>query len=248
MSQLLVVILAVTLTFVSTGNADQLEKILENSQRPAGSVFDPTGVLTPKQQAEISAPLHGLLENEEIDILVVILPEIGEFQPQDVAKKFAEKWGEGNMSSLVLHVPGRDGTPWIFPGENVGTAVTPEVVRKSVSDGEKRAAAEPDDFRKVRAASIEAADAVRYWSGGAVLRSEAIINARLVHQLEFERKRRLLKLAALLGAAALIPMIFGIVLLFTRLSKMGPRTFPPVRKIPRLGAPYSGGSRIESRG
>ena len=211
-------------------------------QRPANSVFDPTGVLNPKQQAEIGGPLQEILENENIDVLVVILPEIGDAPPEHVAGGYAEKWGASKITSVVLHVPGNADSPWIFPGSLLSGAIKRESIQETLDAAEKRAAAEPDDFGKVRAASVEAADAVRYWMGGAVLNTEARINERLRLQLAFEKRDRLLKLSAVLGLAAAVPLVLGVVFLFLRMRRSGPKTFPPVRKIPRLGAPYSGGN------
>lgn len=211
-------------------------------ERPESSIFDPTGVLTLDEQKRISQPLQEILKSEGLDIIIVILPDIGDAPPHHVAKGFAEKWAKTHVNSVVLHVPGQDGSPWIFPGNVMTRAIKPEHVRATMDAAEDRAAAEPTDFGKVRAASIEAADAMRYWLGGALLRTEDLINARLEWQLARERRERMLKLSAMLGAAALIPLAFGTAFFVIRIRARTPKRFPPLRKLARLGAPYAGGN------
>ncbi|QTN32117.1 TPM domain-containing protein [Akkermansiaceae bacterium] len=227
--------------------ADQTQSNFKYGERTGNSIFDPKGVLTPQEKDDISAPLREILKNEGIDILVVILPEIGDAPPMHVAREFAEKWATTTVNSVVLHVPGKQGSPWIFPGEVMAAALKPESVKHMIAAAEKRAAAEPTDFGKVRAASVEAADAIRYWLGGALLHTEERINKRLELQLERDRRERLLKLSAALGAAALIPLAFAAVFLTLRMRGREGLRFPQLRKSARLGAPYSGGGSNCSR-
>lgn len=210
--------------------------------RPETSIFDPTSVLTLDEHKRISQPLREILKNEGLDVIIVVLPDIGDAPPQHVAKGFAEKWATTSVNSVVLHVPGHDGSPWIFPGNVMTRAIKPDHVRATLDAAEDRAAAEPTDYGKVRAASIEAADAMRYWLGGTLLRTEDLINRRLEWQLARERRERMLKLSAVLGAASLIPLAFGTAFLVIRIRARTPKRFPPLRKIARLGAPYAGGN------
>ena len=83
---------------------------------------------------------------------------------------------------------------------------------------------------------------MRYWLGGVLLRTEGVINNRLERQFERERRERLLKLAAVLGVASLIPLAFGTVFFVIRIRARIAKRFPPLRKIARLGAPYAGGN------
>jgi len=227
----------VSLLLCVAAEADQTQSGFKYGERPKNSIFDPTGVLTPQEQDRISEPLRAILRNEGIDIIIVILPELGDAPPGHVVKGFAEKWATTTVNSVVLHVPGKEGSPWIFPG-----AVKPEVVNETIEAARKRASAEPTDFGKVRAASIEAADAIRYWLGGELLRTEDMVSRRLEWQIERERRERQLKVSAALGAAALFPLFFGAVFLVLRLKGRRPKSFPSLRKTSRLGAPYAGGN------
>lgn len=222
-------------------NADQAQNG-KYGERPANSVFDPTGVLTVKEANEISEPLLNILQNEEIDIILVILPEIGDAPPRHVARGYADKWTETKINAAVLHVPGREDSPWIFPGKVLSTTLTPEVMKQSIEEAESRARAEPTEFNKIRAASIEAADVMRFWKGSSVIRDEALISRQLQRRLDFEKRNRLIKLSLGLGAAALIPLIIGAVFFFVRIKNSGAKRFPAIRVTRRLGAPYSGGN------
>jgi len=227
--------------------AQGVEKDFKFGGRPPDAVFDPADVLLPKQRQEIAAPLAKVLANEGIDVLVVILPEIGDAPAKHVAKGFREKWSDQLINVVVLHVPGNPESPWIIPGEVIARVVKSDKLQESLDAAQRRARAEPDDYAKIRAGSVEAADLMRYWTGGAVIRSEAIITDRLTRQLAFEKRQRLLKLAAMLGLAGAIPIIAVLLLFLTKLKKRGPRNFPPVRKFSRLGAPYAGGNNAISR-
>lgn len=228
-------------------NAQDIEKEFKYGSRPHDGVFDPTDSLLPKQRKEISEPLSRLLEKEGIDILVVILPEIGDAHARHVATGFREEWASKSLNAIVLHVIGHTESPWIFPGDAIDRVVKPERLDQSIKAAESRARSEPTDFAKIRAASVEATDIMRYWIGGALISSEALISERLSRELAFEKRERLIKLAAMMGLAGAIPLVVGVVFFLTKLKKKGSLSFPMVRKIPRLGAPYAGGSKAMSR-
>lgn len=240
----ILLLLSLSLLFADT---EQAQTGFRFGERPKNSVFDPAGILTIKEQAELVEPLAKVRETEGIDVMVVILPKIQEVQPEHVAAGFAEKWAINKVNAVVLHVPGMDGSPWIFPGNVMSNMLKPEMLRESMAAAEKRAAAEPTDFGKVRAASTEASDALRYWMGVAVIRSEKMINQRLEAQLAYESRERLLKLAAILGATALIPLIAVVLFFLVRIKNSRPRFFPHTRIQPRLGAPYSGGNNAVTK-
>lgn len=232
--------------FVVRANSQNSRADFQYGPRPKSSVFDPKDTLTKEQITQISEPLARIRQVENIDVIVVILPDIGDAPPELIARTLADNWSLSKINAVVLHVPGREGSPWIVPGEAMTRLIRPEAMQAAISSAQIRAAAEPTDGGKVRAASMEAADALRYWAGGAVLVSEQILNDRLDRQLAFEKRQRLLKLAALMGAAASIPLIVGLVFLFLKLKNTGSRHFPETRKIPRLGAPYAGGNHAVS--
>jgi len=237
----------ISLLFCVAAKAEQTQAIFKYGERLNNTVFDPTGVLTSKEQKLISEPLVTILKNEGIDIIVVILQDIGDAPPEHVAKRIAEQWATTTINSVVLHVPGKEGSPWIFPGTVMTSGLDPDEVKRTIVAAEKRAAAEPTEFGKVRAASIEAADAIRYWMGGAMIQTENLINRRLEWQFSVERRKRMLQLYAAIGAAAAIPILAGLLYLIIRIRSSGERKFPPIRKLTRLGAPYSGGNSACSK-
>lgn len=247
MSRLPLLILGILLFTLTLGlKAQDAGETSKYGERPHDGVFDPTDSLLPVQRKEISEPLGRLLENEGVDILVVILPEIGDAPIRHVAKGFRDEWASESLNAIVLHVIGHQESPWIFPGDTINRVVKSEKLADSIQTAESRARSEPTEFARIRAASIEAADIMRYWIGGAAIGSEALISERLSRKLAFEKRERLIKLAAMIGLAGAIPLIFGVVFFITMLKKRGARNFPLVRKTPRLGAPYAGGGKAMS--
>ena len=210
--------------------------------RPPDSIYDPSGILTPKQRREIAQPLESILEKEGIEVLLVILPEIGDTPPEHIAKGFLAEWSTRKLNAIALHVPGRPDSPWIVPGAFIDSVVKASMLRGSVDVSQKRVQAEPDDFSKARAAATEASDIMRYWTGGAILRAEGMVKARVDSQLAYEKRQRLIKIAGFVALVGAVPVVLGLLFFISKLRKRAVRVFPLVRKVTRLGAPYSGGS------
>ncbi|MFK7851954.1 MAG: hypothetical protein AB8D78_13345 [Akkermansiaceae bacterium] len=187
------------------------------------------------------------MENEQIDLLIIIHPEIGDAPPEFIAKNFAEIWIESKIHAVVFHVPGNPESPWIVPSESSDSFAGSKRLKELLSEGEKRAAAEPDDFRKVRAASVEAADLMRFIIGEAVLNIENTNERKSERQLEFQSRARLLRLSAILGAVAFFVLAVGGIFLFFSSCKRRKKVFPEIRKVPRFGAPYTGGNYSVSK-
>lgn len=240
-----IIIVCLALTYVA--GAQPVQGGFSYGERPANSIFDPSGILDTEEAEAISSPLLTILENEKIDVMVVILPELGAAPALHLARGIAEKWSEKRINAVVLHVPGEEDSPWIFPGKIMSSTLKPEVMKQSIEEAQSRARAEPSDFGKVRAASIEATDVMRFWMGNTIMRSEEAINRQLQARLAFEKRQRLIKLSLALGAAALIPLVIGVVFFLLRIRNSGSRTFPPMRVIRRFGAPYSGGNNATSK-
>jgi hypothetical protein len=227
--------------------ADQTQSGFRYGDRPKHSIFDPNGIITPKQQNMLAEPLAKVLSEEGLDVMVVILPDIGDTPPEHVAIGFANKWALTKINAVVLHVSGKEGSPWIFPGHVMGALLSPEKLKLSIDIAQQRAAAEPTDFGKVRAAATEASDILRFEMGGAVILSELLIAERNKQLQAFDKRRRLMKMAVILGLASLLPLCAGLVFLVIKLKSSSPKFFPNVRIIPRLGAPYSGGNHAVSK-
>lgn len=215
--------------------------------RPNTHIFDPAEVLTAQQHREISSPLETVLQTEQLDVFLVILPNIGNTPPEHVARSFASAWCKPDINAIVLHVPGHEESPWIIPGGTLIQILINDVIDETTAAATRRARAEPTTFGLVRTATTEASDALRYWRGGALLRGENIITQRTVQQLDYEKRQRLIKLLGTLGIAFLIPFIITIVWLVFRIKNSGKLYFPTVRKQTRLGAPHAGGNNVTIR-
>jgi hypothetical protein len=214
----------------------------EYGLRPPSSVFDPNGFLELQTVKEISEPLAQIFKNEGIDVIVIVLPDIGDAPPAHVAGRFAAEWCTSPIHAVVLHVPNHKDGPWIVPLGKLIEGIEPAKLSQSVAEAVRRAASEPSDTAKVRAAATEAADMLRFWTGTAINRRQFLETARTRIRLEQENKARQWRIAMLTAAASIIPILCGITALIHFLRKPGPRFFPETNPPRRLGAPHAGGN------
>jgi ABC-type nitrate/sulfonate/bicarbonate transport system substrate-binding protein len=215
----------------------------EHGPRPPQSVYDPSGYLEPELAKAISDPLQGYFKKEGIDVVVVVLPDIGQAPPEHVARAFASAWCESPVHCVVLHVPGREGSPWIVPDGKMVEYLNPAQVQQAVNDARRRSASEAKDPDKVKAAAAEAADLLRYWMANALNRTEMIQFESARMRQELEDKSRQWKIAVMVAVASAVPVLAGISLLVVFLRRRGPGYFPIPDHHPRLGAPHAGGNR-----
>ena len=214
----------------------------EYGLRPPSSVFDPDGFLESQTVKEISEPLARIFKNEGIDVVVIVIKDIGDAPPSHVAKRFSAEWCESPIHAVVLHVPGHKDGPWIVPAGKLVEGIEPAKLSQSVADAVRRAASEPSEPAKVRAAANEAADMLRFWTGTAINRSEYLETARTQIRLEQENKAHQWRIGMLTTAALLIPLLCAASALNYFFRKSGPRYFPETKPPQRLGAPHAGGN------
>lgn len=214
----------------------------EYGPRPPLSVFDPDGFLKPELVKEISDPLTTINRNEGVDVIVILLTDLQGAPPEHVARCFADAWCSSPVQCIVLHVPGRKDSPWIFPAGKLIKLLDPLTVRQTVEEAEKRAALETNEPAKVRAAATEATDMLRYWMRNMVNHSELLQTSRDEAVTLFENKSRLRRAILLLVMACLIPLVAVVSMIYLLFRKRGPRYFPNREWQPRLGAPHAGGN------
>lgn len=220
-----------------------LRPAFEYGPRPPQSVFDPSGYLDPGLVKAISDSLEAHFKKEGIDVVVVVLTDLGKAPPEHVARSFAAAWCVSPVHCVVLHVPGREGSPWIIPDGKLVEHLNPAQVQQAVNDARRRAASEAKDPDKVKAAATEAADLLRFWLANALNRTEMIQFESARMRQELETKSRQWKIATMVAAASAIPLIAGVWMLVVLLRRRGAGYFPTPDYRPRLGAPHSGGNR-----
>lgn len=214
----------------------------EYGPRPPLSVFDPAGFLKPEVVKEISEPLAAIYRNEGIDVIVVVLADLGKTPPELVAGRFAEAWCKSPMHCTVLHVPGRENSPWIVPAGRLVGRLNPQQIQPAVADAQRRASLEPNDADKVKAAATAAADMLRHWTADAINRRMMSQSKSTRMRADLEYKTRQWRIATMVVAASVIPLVSGISFLIVSLRNRGPRFFPDHAKQLRLGAPHAGGN------
>lgn len=214
----------------------------EYGPRPEQAVFDPGNVLKPDEVNAISAPLKILYQQLGVDVLVVIMPDVGNAPPEHVAGRFADAWSPSHLRCVVLHVPGREGSPWILPSGRLVSYLNTDEVQKAVDDARRHAAAEPKDVDKVKTAANEAADMLRYWLASTINHAEMIRTESTKMRLEQETKARQWRIATMAGVASVIPLAGLLSLLISWSRRRGPGYFPNHAWQLRLGAPHAGGN------
>ncbi len=223
--------------------AAELRPAFEYGPRPPQSVFDPGGHLDPVLAKAISDPLEAHFKTEGIDVVVVVLPELGKAPPEHIARSFAAAWCISPLHCVVLHVPNHEDSPWIFPDGKLVDYLNPALVEKAVGDARRRAASEAKDPDKVKAAAAEAADLLRYWMANALNRTEMIQFEKARMRQELETKSQQWKIATMVTAASAIPLAAGAWMVFVLFRRQAPGYFPTPGHQSRLGAPHSGGNR-----
>jgi hypothetical protein len=243
-ARLLTITLAIFLSGLPTAlGSEGAGPSLEPGSRPHQSVFDPSGYLDPLLAKAISEPLEEHLKKDGVDVIVVVLPDLGDLPPEQVARSFAAAWCNSPLHGVVLHVPGSEGSPWIFPGGKLVGYLDPAQVQKAVDDARRRARSESTDPERVKAAAAETADMLRYWMANALNRTDMIHFEKARMRQELETKSQQWKIITTVGAAAVIPLIAGAWMSVIFLRRQAPGYFKSPHYQPRLGAPHAGGNR-----
>jgi hypothetical protein len=191
----------------------------EPRPRPDGVVFDPDDLLNDAEKMEISAPLEKIIKDEKVEVIAVVLENSAVSDPEVLATFMVEKWCESPAHAVALHIPGRDGTPWIVAGGDFIRVIDPDEVRDELSAARRDASREPDDASKVRTAAHATADMLRYWKGKELARRAAIENERTLIRLELDARSRRQQIIMLTVAASAIPLVAGVVLAIRLLGK-----------------------------
>jgi hypothetical protein len=216
----------------------------EHGERPPNAIFDPLGLLSEEALRRIAEPLPSFLADEKIDVIVVVLDDLGDAPPEFVAKRFAQAWCSAPGHAIVLHVPSHPDSPWIVPGGRMVEQIQRLVLHERVLQGRRNAMREPTDADKVRTATLEAADMLRFWTSGSIVHDELVTTVRKVAMEKYMQEQRVRKIRVyvLAGAAILLVICLLVLLLWWRKPKR--RTFPDFHPPRRLGAPHGGGNHV----
>jgi hypothetical protein len=191
----------------------------EPGPRPHEAVFDPDGILNAAERMEISAPLEKILQNDGVEVVAVILRNPDVPEPEVLAASLAAAWCQSPLHAVVVHVPDREGSPWIVAGGDLIHSIDQHEVRDELAAVRRDASREPDDVSTLRTAANATTDMLRYWMGREITRRAAIEKERAVIRLELENKARRQQTIMLTAAAAIILLIIGFVMSVSLLGK-----------------------------
>jgi hypothetical protein len=217
--------------------------ISEYGPRPENGIYDPENSLSPELVDRLAADLKVLHSRDGADVIVVILPTMGELPAEHVAKRFSDAWaGEDLLCAVVLDVTGRNDGPWIHIGGSVTNSDRRDVIPSLVQQGLRRARQEPDRESALRSAAEESSNIIRFLLGRVKKQSDdylaRLTKLRLEEEMRQERKRKILIASGVgvVGGSGLLCLIVIAVL------RWRPRHFPLIVPARRLGAPYAGGN------
>jgi hypothetical protein len=214
----------------------------EYGKRPPRAVFDPDDILDPHLESQVSDSLEKIFKTQGVDVIVVVLSDIGDAPPEHVANRFAAAWCKGVVHGVVLHVKGRADSPWIVPAGELINCVKPEFLQQQSAEAMRRASLEPKESGKILAAVTEASDMLRYWTSNALIRSKQIDFQRAKIRQDLETKAQRWRITALTSVASLVTLLLAASAFFFLMRGRGPRRFPQHTPVRRLGAPYAGGN------
>lgn len=214
----------------------------EHGVRPPNGVFDPLGLLDAHTLRQIEEPLTPLLQEEKIEVIVVVLDDLGGAPPEFIARRFADAWCSSPVHAVVLHVPGNEDSPWIDPRGTFLERMPPNIVRERVTQAKRNAAREPTEADKVRAASVEAADMLRFWTGGTAMVDAMVREARQTHMHHARNENKVRGIRAYLLVGGGILLVIATLVLLTVRRKPKRRIFPEFKIPSRMGAPHAGGN------
>lgn len=214
----------------------------EHGVRPPNGVFDPLGLLDLPTLRQIEEPLPGLLHEESIEVIVVVLDNLDGAPPEFVAKRFADAWCTAPVHAVVLHVPGNEDSPWIYPHGKFLELMQSKAVSERVAQAKRNASREPTEADKVRAATVEAADMLRFWSGGTEMFDTMVSETRKVQMSEAMAEGSVRDIRLYVYVAGGILLVIALLMLLTLRRKPKRRTFPEFQPPTRMGAPFAGGN------
>lgn len=234
------------LLFTATLAAQSVEKHadFEWGPRPENAVFDPDSLINNTLAKDISVGLAEVFKNETIDIMVIILKDLGNAPPEFVAKRFEKEWSKSPFNCVVLYVPGPSSNPLLFPSKKVSEYHDPDKIVDVIADTEKKIAGKSGDDEKIKTAAVEAVDMLRYWINTVIITSNTLHQQQEALNYFKKRREQRIRYLILLVIATLIPSISAIWILVAYLKRLRPAYFPKHSWQTRLGAPHAGGNNV----
>jgi len=209
---------------------------------PETQVFDPGGLVAAPVRQQIESSLVATRKREMVDVRVVVMPSLGGVAPEVVAERYGRAWGSEVAWAVVLHVPADPGSPWIATGGMVPELLEPRSLKQSVDNVVGTARYEPDPDARVRVASEEISDLLRYLSHKAVHVMETLRTERIKIQLEQQDNRRSWRVAVVGIGTGVAVAVSLLAFLWLRWRRVRRYVFPETEWCHRFGAPHAGGN------
>lgn len=214
----------------------------ENGERPASSLYDPERSLSSDLADRLIQELEKANKRDHADVMVILVPTVGELPPEHVARRFSEAWGNRLLNAVILDVAGRNDGPWIYVGGEIAYNDRYGYIPQKIGEALRLARQEPDRESCLRSATGQTSDLLRFLRGRAQSQGQAYLTERIKARLEAEERARTKKIVTYAAIASVVPFLSLTVLVALFFLRRRPRYFPPVLWSKRLGAPHAGGN------
>jgi len=214
----------------------------EYGPRPENSIYDPEQSLSQEMAKRLADELTHLQSRERADVVIVLLPSIGELPPEHVARRFDEAWGKDVLHAVVLDVAGRNDGPWIHVGGEVTNSDRRDIIPRMTKEALRLARQEPDRESCLRSASVQTSDILRYLKGKVKTQVEEYQSERFREHQQKERDAEQKRILLVSAASCLLPLAGIVFLIGSVIWRCRARRFPEIIWTRRLGAPHAGGN------
>ncbi|MGC4015995.1 MAG: TPM domain-containing protein [Luteolibacter sp.] len=235
-------VILLLVSFLASMPARADEPAFEYGPRPENSIYDPEQSLSPETAKRLADELTGIRTRDRADVMIVLLPGIGELPPEHVARRFDEAWGKDVLHAVVLDVAGRNDGPWILVGGEVTNSDRKDVIPRMTKSALRLARQEPDRESCLRSAAVQTSDILRYMKGKVKSQMEAYQSERMKVRLDMQRSLERKRIFLIAAICSLVPVTGTLFLIGSVIWRCRARRFPEVIWSRRLGAPYTGGN------
>lgn len=101
--------------------------------RPAGALHDPSRLLNQGGAGDLFRQLGKIRGDEGVEVIAAVLTDTGARVPEEAVQDMAAAWCDAPLHAVVLHVPGRQASPWIAAGGELLSSLDPDEVRDALA-------------------------------------------------------------------------------------------------------------------
>lgn len=216
---------------------------------PAGQVLDQSHWLSRDAKMNLESELARLRQSHEVDVLVVIWKHAvpSEMDPEQLARQLGKTWSREDLWALVLHLPDVISTPFVAWGgqvlENIAEIPSAPALDAAITRGLK----EWTEQERVSSVSLNLGEELVFLQHRRTSEDQARQQQLATAQTEAKQggRARFIRIALIILGIFTAAAIATAAVVWHRLrSRPSTFHFPQTRWQRRLGASWSGGSKL----